>query len=79
MEQITLYTSHCPKCQVLEKKLQKIGKEYFIVEDEKTINDFCFSSGIQSLPILVVNSLIFDFNKAKSIIYSISRYFNIMR
>ena len=26
MESITLYSTHCPRCQVLEKKLEKAGK-----------------------------------------------------
>lgn len=64
MEQIILYTSHCPKCQVIEKKLQRIGIKYSVIEDEKAINDFCSSNGIQSLPVLVINSSILDFNEA---------------
>ena len=30
---ITLYTTHCPKCVVLEKKLTQKGIQFGVVED----------------------------------------------
>lgn len=30
---ITLYTTHCPQCNILEKKLKNAGLEYNVCED----------------------------------------------
>lgn len=34
MPYILLYTIHCPACNVLEKKLQKAGLMYSVIDDE---------------------------------------------
>jgi deoxycytidylate deaminase len=33
MESVTLYSTHCPRCQVLEKKLIKAGITYTVCDD----------------------------------------------
>ena len=48
---ITLYTTHCPKCIVLEKKLQNKNIEYQLCEDI----DVMISKGIQEAPYLEIN------------------------
>lgn len=32
---ITLYSTHCPRCRVIELKLQKKKIDYQIIDDEK--------------------------------------------
>ena len=55
-----LYTTHCPKCTVLSKKLEKANIEYDICEDTATMQ----SRGFTSLPVLEVNGEILDFSAA---------------
>jgi hypothetical protein len=55
-----MYSTHCPKCQVLEKKLQQKGIEYNVVTDTLEMGRM----GIRSLPVLSVNSELLDFKKA---------------
>lgn len=60
MESITLYSTHCPKCQVLEKKLQNAGIKYDVCDDV----DFMRSRGWSSAPMLEVNDKVMDFRAA---------------
>ena len=55
-----LYTTHCPKCTVLSKKLEKANIEYDICEDTSIMQSKCFTS----LPVLEVNGEILDFAAA---------------
>lgn len=57
---VTMYSTHCPKCQVLEKKLQQKGIEYNVVTDTLEMGKM----GIRSVPVLSVNSELLDFKKA---------------
>lgn len=59
---ITLYTTHCPKCKVLETKLAKKGIEY----QENTDIDYMTSLGIMSVPVLEVDGELLDFVKANN-------------
>ena len=51
MKKMILYTTHCPKCNILNKKLQDKNVEYEIVEDINVIS----SLGIKSVPVLCVS------------------------
>ena len=55
-----LYTTHCPKCNVLEKKLKNKNIEFEICEDI----DLMLSKGIQQAPYLEVDNELMDFSKA---------------
>ena len=55
-----LYTTHCPKCNVLEKKLESKNIEFEICEDI----DLMLSKGIQQAPYLEVDNELMDFSKA---------------
>ena len=57
---VTLYTTHCPRCTVLEKKLKEKNIEYNIVEDEETI----IQKGFMTVPILEVDGEVMNFSKA---------------
>ena len=60
MDKITLYTTHCPKCSVIEKKLQQKEIEYDIVEDIEEIEKL----GYMTVPLLKIGDEILDFVKA---------------
>ena len=57
---ITLYTTHCPRCIVLEKKLNAKGIEFEICEDK----DLMVEKGFMSAPMLEVDDEVLDFTKA---------------
>lgn len=57
---ITLYTTHCPKCNILKQKLDKKNIEYNINEDVETM----INKGFSSVPVLEVDNEILDFVNA---------------
>ena len=57
---ITLYSTHCPKCNVLEKKLNIKKLKYTLVEDE----DLMVEKGFLSAPMLEVDGKIMTFKEA---------------
>ena len=57
---VTLYTTHCPKCRMLEKKLQSEGVEYTTSEDL----DKLIRAGHQSAPMLEVEGQFLNFKEA---------------
>lgn len=56
----TLYSTHCPKCQILEKKMAQKGIEYIEITDTQQMLDM----GLSSVPWLEVDGQMMDFNKA---------------
>ena len=57
---ITLYSTHCPRCEVLEKKLKTVGIDYQIETDINKMKE----KGFTAAPMLEVDGRIMDFNKA---------------
>lgn len=57
---VVLYSTHCPKCTVLEKKLKQKNIEFEEVNDIKTMKD----KGIFSVPVLEVDDNMMDFSTA---------------
>ncbi len=57
---ITFYSTHCPKCKVIETKLNKKGIKYEEIDDL----DVMLAKGYKSAPMLVVDGKDMDFVKA---------------
>ena len=57
---IILYTTHCPKCKILEQKLKSKNIEYV----EFTDVDKMIEMGFSMMPMLEVNGIIMDFTTA---------------
>ena len=57
---VTLYTTGCPKCTILKKKLDDAGIEYNTVTDV----DIMQEKGFSTMPMLEVDGEIIDFGKA---------------
>lgn len=57
---VILYTTHCPKCNVLEKKLNKTGMTYTILDDVQEM----LKLGFKTAPILKVDDQVFSFKEA---------------
>lgn len=54
---IKLYTTHCPKCKILEKKLNAKNIPYEIIEDLNIM----LEKGMKSAPYLEVDGVLYDF------------------
>lgn len=57
---VILYSTHCPKCSVLEKKLKQKNISYEEVNDIETMKE----KGYLSVPILEVDGVSMDFKTA---------------
>lgn len=57
---VVLYSTHCPKCQIIEKKLQQ---KYISFIEENDV-DKMLSMGIKSVPWLDVDGELMDFAQA---------------
>ena len=52
MISITIYTTHCPRCEVLKKKLEQKGITWYNeIDSMEIMNDL----GIKSVPMMSVN------------------------
>lgn len=65
---VILYTTHCPKCKVLEKKLAAKNITY----TEITNTDVMLEMGFDATPMLEVDGQIMDFKAASDWINNIS-------
>ena len=59
---VTLYTTHCPKCNVLTKKMKQMGIPYTECVDV----DIMRSMGITTVPVLEVDNNIMNFSEANA-------------
>lgn len=59
---IKLYTTHCPKCEILEKKLSDKNIQYEEITDVQTM----ISLGFSTTPILEVDGNTMEFKDANS-------------
>ena len=57
---ITLFSTKCPKCNVLEKKLKAKNIEYEEVNDVEAMKE----KGIVTVPVLEVDGEVMDFKAA---------------
>ena len=64
---IILYSTHCPKCEVLEKKLRQKDIEFEEINSIKEIR----KTGYLTVPLLEVNGKIMDFKAAVDWVNSI--------
>lgn len=54
---VVLYTTHCPRCNVIEQKLKAKTIEYEEITDVNLIEE----KGFKQVPVLVVDDEIMDF------------------
>ena len=60
MRNVILYSTGCPKCKILEKKMSSSNIDYKIVKDV----DLMQEKGFMSMPILEVDGETMDFGTA---------------
>ena len=61
---IKLYSTGCPKCNVLERKLRAAEIDFEIVNDEESLEKVCELLNTDYLPILEINGDYYDFAAA---------------
>ena len=61
---IILYTIDCPKCKILEKKLNMNNIQYDICKDTKLMKE----KNIQKLPILSIDERLYSYKEAVDLI-----------
>lgn len=59
-DRIILYSTHCPKCTILEKKLKDKG----VIYDEVNDVDYMVKLGFTEVPILSANGNNYGFGEA---------------
>ena len=65
MDKITLYSTHCPKCRVVEKKLQQKNLEFEVVDaKDPVVMDMLMGKGFRQMPILQVGENMIGFGEA---------------
>lgn len=57
---ITLYTTNCPKCRVLETKLKQKNIEFDVVDDENVM----IEKGFMEAPMLEVDNNYKNYNES---------------
>lgn len=57
---VVLYSTHCPKCNILETKLKQKSISYEEVNDV----DLMLSKGFTSVPKLEVDGVVYDYKDA---------------
>lgn len=60
MASIVLYTIDCPKCKILESKLNSKNISYEVFKDK----DKMIEKGLSTMPVLEVDDQLLDFGKA---------------
>ena len=61
---ITLYSTHCPKCKVLELKLNQKKVDFNVIDNPDAVVAFGAQHNIMSAPILDVDGCAYDFSDA---------------
>ena len=57
MANIILYTTHCPKCNVLESKLNSKNIAHSVFDDTQSMIEM----GIKQSPVLSIDGIYYDF------------------
>ena len=60
MQEIIFYTTNCPKCQVLKKKLDNLNINYSICNNVNQMENM----GIMTVPMLSIGTDLLDFSRA---------------
>lgn len=56
-----MYTTHCPKCNVMERKLKEANIEFEEIDDNAKVLEVATSLGFTMAPLLEVDGRVMDF------------------
>lgn len=57
---VTLYSTNCPKCKIIEAKLKQLGFDYKVITDIEEMKKL----GITTAPVMLVDNKKYDFNNS---------------
>lgn len=60
---VTLFSTQCPKCKILERRLKEMNIQFELLEGEEAVN-IMLDNGFKSAPVLSANGEMMDFSKA---------------
>jgi len=65
MDNIRLYSTHCPKCRVIEKKLEQANIKYELIDakDNPKVIEELSALGVRQMPVLIANDKILGFSE----------------
>ena len=58
---VKMYTTHCPKCNVMERKLKEANIEFEEIDDMAKVLEVATSGGFTMAPLLEVDGRFMDF------------------
>ena len=58
---VKMYTTHCPKCNVMERKLKEANIEFEEIDDNAEVLRVATSLGFTMAPLLEVDGRVMDF------------------
>lgn len=67
MMDIIMYTTHCPQCKILAKKLEQKNIVYKEIEDIEVMKEL----GITSVPVLSIGGILMNFRNAVDFVNSL--------
>ena len=60
MVELILYTTHCPKCEILKAKLDAKNIKYHMIDDVEIMKE----KGLTTVPVIQVNGELLEFKAA---------------
>lgn len=67
-EKMTVYSTNCPKCHILIKKLQMAGKDFDLVENLEDVFQASKRYDIKEAPFVVLEDKVYNFTEALKLI-----------
>lgn len=58
---VKMYTTHCPKCNVMERKLKEANIEFEEIDDNAKVLEVAKAGGFTMAPLLEVDRRVMDF------------------
>lgn len=63
-----VYSTNCPKCKILVKKLTNRGKEFNLIEDNGKVMAASEKYDIQEAPFVVIDEKVYNFSQINKMI-----------
>lgn len=58
-----VYSTDCPRCKILIKKLQQANKQFELIEDEEEVLKVASEFGIEEVPFVVEDGQLYRFGE----------------
>ena len=58
---LKVYSTNCPKCKILEKRLNSLNKDFEIIDDLEEVYKVATELGIKEAPFVMVDEKVYNF------------------